>query len=240
MLTLFVLATGHDVYGDHACAFEPGLRAWCWGANGLAELGFAAPDPQPTPTMPGIPPPDAIAVGARHACALTAGTVRCIGDGTSGQLGPPGGFPGAILVSAGSDHTCAGTATGVSCWGSNVSGQLGDGTVVSRNVPMPVVGLPALRPISLDAGHLHTCAVLAGGDAWCWGTAAAIDPPSGTAPLAPRLLFRGASAITTGGSGGGLTCALVAGEVWCIGTVTSELGYGTGATPVVPVRVQLL
>ena len=75
----------------------------------------------------------------------------------------------AQRVDAAQNHTCALSGTGaVLCWGSNYEGRLGDGSGMDSAVPTPVSGLGA-GVLALGAGTAHTCAVDAGGAAWCWG-----------------------------------------------------------------------
>ena len=75
----------------------------------------------------------------------------------------------AVAVAAGARHTCAifSDAT-VRCWGANESGQLGDGTVDSKNKPVPVAGLTSVDAIV--AGGAHSCARRTDGSVWCWGS----------------------------------------------------------------------
>jgi alpha-tubulin suppressor-like RCC1 family protein len=122
-----------------------------------------------------------VATGFSHACAVTAGTLRCWGDGGDGRLGPaaagdagPSQAPVTvaggpwIAPAAGSSHTCALAADGgVWCWGGNANGQLGSGDRTSRAEPRQVP-LPA-RAVDLRTAFEFTCAVLADASAWCWG-----------------------------------------------------------------------
>jgi alpha-tubulin suppressor-like RCC1 family protein len=152
---------------EHACAAydAPGAagRVRCWGRGEAGQLGNGTtPASQLTPVevlAGGSPLSDVVALtaGWSHTCALTsAGSVRCWGDGTLGQLGDGGwaarttavevrGLPGvATGLVAGWAHTCA-LVAGTSgerlhCWGDNNHGQLGDGTRSPRNVPTLVPG----------------------------------------------------------------------------------------------------
>ena len=94
----------------------------------------------------------AIATGAAHTCALTAGGgVKCWGSNWLGQLGDgtttdrltpvavSGLSSGVAAIVARGGHTCALMAGGgVMCWGDNEYGQLGDGT--RQWTPVDVVG----------------------------------------------------------------------------------------------------
>jgi alpha-tubulin suppressor-like RCC1 family protein len=57
----------------------------------------------------------------------------------------------------------------VKCWGTNYAGQLGDGTTTRRPSPVDVLGLPAAA-VRVSAGNDHTCAVVASGEIYCWGS----------------------------------------------------------------------
>lgn len=75
----------------------------------------------------------------------------------------------ATQITAGQHHSCAVTTSGgVKCWGSNDRGQLGDGTIQQRLVPTQVPGLES-GVASVQAGLLHTCALMTSGGVKCWG-----------------------------------------------------------------------
>jgi alpha-tubulin suppressor-like RCC1 family protein len=66
-------------------------------------------------------------------------------------------------------HTCLRADDGkVWCWGDNTYHQLGDGTDKPGLHPVLVSGLPGPATHVLT-GYGHTCAVLAKGEAYCWG-----------------------------------------------------------------------
>ena len=93
-----------------------------------------------------------VAVGAGHICAiLQDGSVQCLGENTSGQLGNNStvesfspvkvkGLNGeAISAVASFDFTCVLMKSGeVKCWGDNTVGQLDNGTKISSSVPVDV------------------------------------------------------------------------------------------------------
>lgn len=203
----------------HGCSLDPdisGLR--CWGDNGrgqttiptLRNPRFIAAGGDVTCALAGggvscwgdgthgltRPPrdlvnPTQVAVGEAHACALAgAGTVRCWGEDTAGQLQVPV-VTGVRAIGAGQRHTCALTAREVVCWG--------DGALGQREVP-------ALQnPTALAVGGTHACAI-DGSRVVCWGgaTEAVRDAPKVTAP----------TAIAAGATH---TCAIDQGRVRCWG-----------------------
>ena len=88
-----------------------------------------------------------------------------------GTLLNPASRAQSAKISAGAHHTCAiiGTTSTVWCWGDNSLGALGDGTRVSSPTPVQVAGLTGATAVTV--GDNHSCALLAGGVAKCWGGA---------------------------------------------------------------------
>lgn len=132
------LATGAASW--HACAVTNTGGGKCWGNGGMGQLGDYNFAQSTTPVdVSGLTAGVAsVTTGAAHTCArMTAGAVKCWGDGSSGQLGNfTGGSGGPIdtasalnatVVSAGQNHTCAAVTNATAkCWGSNAYGQLSD------------------------------------------------------------------------------------------------------------------
>ncbi|HLU67800.1 MAG TPA: hypothetical protein VKZ63_16060 [Kofleriaceae bacterium] len=157
-----------DAYGD----------VWRWGGAG-----------QPGARREPLPAASHIAVGARHACMVTAGgAVMCWGDNASGQAGDPDaawecdpqagdclvgptrvvGVERAVEVAVGDHHSCAVLADGaVTCWGSNQNLQLG--VEVATLVSAPVRAALPGKAVGVAAGASHSCAVLLDGAVYCWG-----------------------------------------------------------------------
>ena len=93
---------------------------------------------------------------------------RFVEGGPLWRLGELGFVATALAV--GSEHACVlSEADEMWCWGDNEEGQLGDGTVEKREEPVRVVGLPA-APVQIAAGFKHSCARLADGASYCWGS----------------------------------------------------------------------
>ena len=132
-----------------------------------------------------------IAAGAFHSCGIaTGGQAYCWGDNEFGQLGssapmetcggdtfacssvpvPVDGGLSFVALSGGLTHTCGIDDLGDAyCWGRGTEGQLGDGVLEDSPVPILVAGGLTFTSISVSRAELTTCAVTAGGAAWCWG-----------------------------------------------------------------------
>ena len=183
---------------NHTCAITTADGLKCWGLNSSGQLGtgdFANRSIPKNVVVLGLGGTEQVSAGGAHTCAVAANRVRCWGDNTWGQLGnglsgPSAANPYPLLVtdslvatqvSAGHDHTCVLTLeTEVWCWGLNNYGQVGNNT--SGNAwlgPTPVCetgtgftceGGQRLSGVKkVEAGGLHTCALLDGGDLKCWG-----------------------------------------------------------------------
>ncbi len=144
-------SSGMALGTNHTCGRAAGGKVSCWGANDKGQLGDGTTSDKSTPVPIAVlaGPVKQIALGARHSCALQAGTIRCWGANGYGQLGDGtqineltptkvnGLADGVLQVAAGDSHTCAIAADGaVWCWGANGSGQLGDGTMVPTKIPV--------------------------------------------------------------------------------------------------------
>ena len=195
----------------HTCARLDNGAVKCWGRNGLGRLGLGDTenrgdgsgemgDSLPAVNLGTGRTASAIAGGDGHTCALLDNaTVKCWGNGASGQLGlgdtatrgvtagemgdnlPAvnlGTGRSAVAISAGASHTCAllDNAT-VKCWGFNLYGQLGQGDTTNRGNAANQMG-DNLAPVSLGTGR--TAIAVAADDQWvctlldnasvkCWG-----------------------------------------------------------------------
>jgi len=195
-----------DVGGDHACALTRDGKIYCWGANGLGQVGSD--------------------VSGGAACPEPLGDFSC--EATPHEVVVPSGHSRWAAVSAGHTHSCGLTDNGAAfCWGSNGSGELGNGThAASYNVatPTPVAVAGGLRFTAIAAGEHHTCGI-ADGAAYCWG--ANEDSELGSAVAADTCLY-GACAMTPSRvgadsdwdaieAGGQITCGLRSGALYCWG-----------------------
>jgi len=143
------------------CGVAADSTGYCWGDNTYGQLGDSVlgGDAAAPVRLAGGRKLTMVSVGARHACAVTAGhAAYCWGDNTDGQLGigSVGGFtvePVAVAgggqfvaVSAGGLHTCAVTTAGAAyCWGDRSRGAVGGGVgslTTPIGVPIRVYGQP--------------------------------------------------------------------------------------------------
>jgi RHS repeat-associated protein len=229
----------------------------CWGYNVDGRLGDGTTTQRLTPVnVTGLTSGVVIiSAGSKHNCALTtSGGVKCWGQNTYGQLGDgtttqrltpadvSGLTSGVSAVWGGEMHTCAlTTGGGMKCWGDNTYGQVGDGTTTQRLAPANVSGLASGVTIA-SAGIRHTCALLIGGNAKCWG-----DNSSGQLAIGPTT--QGFTPVTLNGLNGEVftsvtsgfdhTCALTpSGGVKCWGSNThGQLGDGSTISRLTPVTV---
>lgn len=178
----------------HGCLVWRGGRVACFGEDDSGQFGTTfvpstpakpKPGPKPTPrlvTVKGVEGATALALGAKHACALLdGGNVRCWGDNSKGQLGDGAtaartesvivsDLAGVTALALGAEHSCALLESGgVKCWGDNAHNQLGDGTTTAHPTPVDVSGLSGAKTIS-SAHGAHTCAMMNDGGVRCWGT----------------------------------------------------------------------
>jgi alpha-tubulin suppressor-like RCC1 family protein len=183
-------------------------RAYCWGDNGLGQLGDGTNAYyRYTPVaVAGGRRFRHIRAGGYHTCAINLyDKVFCWGDNGWGQLGDgtgvsrplPTKVAGDLTVQrmiAGWAHTCAVTTQGKAyCWGRNKEGQLGNGTVNGSLKPVPVSGGLSIKQVV--AGSDHTCGITTLNKGYCWG--AVVEDYNGQ--------------LGTGGYGGSLVPVAVAG-----------------------------
>jgi len=163
-------------------------------------------------------------------------------DGTCDSLDDRVDLPAvgdSSILTMGDSFGCAvSPANDIYCWGLNDKGQLGR-TTTGNNAQTAgdVTGLPSdFRPVSLDAGADHVCAVGADGSVWCWGSNAEGQLGTGstasTGSPAPAGIPAGVRA-TSVSAGPEHTCATTSkGRVLCWGTGTSgQLGESSLSLP---------
>src|SRR5690606_34609817 len=127
----------------------------CWGRFDVA------------PTATGIEGARDLDVGASHLCAVQDdGGLRCIDAFEDPAIASLDGMR-FRSVSAGGRHTALLAGDGAACWcGDDLEGQLGDGPADAGDRAVMAI---AEGVVAVEAGALHTCAVLESGAIECWG-----------------------------------------------------------------------
>jgi alpha-tubulin suppressor-like RCC1 family protein len=180
------------------CGIDPSGVAWCWGADLEGELGIDDSTFDSTATAPvavsGGVRFTQLSAGAAYMCGITTtGGTSCWGYNGSGQLGTgdtddrtvPTPVSAARFVTVYApannsvlNHTCALDASGAAwCWGDNRFGELGaasnDMCFIFGSGPCaltPVAVQGGLRFSTLAVSSTHTCAMIADGHVYCWGS----------------------------------------------------------------------
>ena len=223
----------------HTCAITSEARVFCWGENGLGQLGVAALAQSSFPIAASNAPAFAdVSAGGTFTCARDAsGGVQCWGSGARGRLGNgsarTSSVPGAVLLamplltlSSGWNHSCGvGADQGGICWGEFP--QVGSGPGPIAWTPVSVTG--NLAYVQIAAGEGFTCGLSADSLAYCWGVnfASRLGVEGVSSSAAPVVV--GDSLRFTRLTAGGLhACGLAStGEIWCWGENRSgQLGAG--------------
>ena len=253
VLTFATVSGGND----HTCGVTMGGAAYCWGNNGLGQLGNGTTTSSTTPVAVG----GGLTFAAVNAstgsftCGLTrGGAAYCwgakdqLGTGSREQSSVPVAVAGGHSfggLSTGHDHTCALTANGTAyCWGYNEFEQLGTGPAGGpqfcddfpcSTVPAAVSGELTFAAVSAGTGVTgFTCGLTPGGAAYCWGDNSSGELGTGTTTNSSTPLAVGGgftfAAVSTGAYH---SCGLTKnGAAYCWGyNDDGELGDGSYAQP---------
>jgi alpha-tubulin suppressor-like RCC1 family protein len=162
--------------GNHSLALLGDGSVRAWGYNEQGQLGHGTMTLFSTTPVAVADLTDVVQIsaGADHSVGLLSdGTVRTWGQNGSGELGDgttldrsapvvvsglddvvevlaTGGLPGSHNLARRADGT-------LKAWGYNAWGQLGDGTMITRTVPVDVVGVTGASAI---AGSRHSVAII--------------------------------------------------------------------------------
>ena len=224
----------------HTCALLSDASVWCWGGNGLGEVG-GTESPVSSPRRVDLGGTAvSIFAGGRNTCALlTTGALTCWGSNSSGQLGinaydaNPHNTPTVVplsqtafhtkSVSIGTAHMCA-TAHDASiwCWGSNANGQTTDAVSTSRLLEPVLKERVGAYGDFVGAGDSHTCAALTT-SIDCFGLHDDLQAPPG---LSWNATIAGVAV------GGDFSCVrFTSATPQCWGSnAASQLGHGDAVT----------
>lgn len=250
-----VIAAAVATGAASTCIISSDQRLFCAGdnSNGRLGLGDALAD-QIVTSFTEVDPGHRYRQVALHSgstCAIdTVGSLRCWGDGSTGQLGNgtstgvtspvagPSGF-GAMAVAMGAGFGCAvGDDRSARCWGNTWNGQMPFFTPSSGTFTADAVSVPsAAGLVDIVTGDYHSCARSAAGEAWCWGLNNERQlGQSTTSNTASPATVSGLTGVTSVAAGSNFSCATANGEVYCWGSGThAQLGDDTliaSATPV--------
>jgi alpha-tubulin suppressor-like RCC1 family protein len=248
------LASGHF----NTCAIKSNQSVQCWGSNDgqFANLGSTTSQIMSTPTtFAGLTTVTQMDLGLAHGCAILADkTMRCWGQGDSGELGHGAyansttpvvvtGINTAAKVVSGRNWNCALLDNGdVKCWGGNPH-KWGNGVNTWYNVPTAIPGLTNMIDIDGMApqywpGYDTICGLKNDGTIWCWGQ-------NDVGQLGDGSFINRSAVVQVSGINnavklaidGGTSCALLADStVKCWGW-GNTLGNGTSANSSTPVVV---
>lgn len=201
---------------QHACALDAQGSVWCWGGNEFGQAGGGqgtAVVPRPR-KVAALPPATQIAAGSSSNCAVTRDSrVYCWGQNRNEQSSAAeSGFepevwtPREVAVARGTQRIAAGRSTlcgiksdaTVVCWGF-VRALLGD--PFAKRSSGEVAGLQGVKALGL--GDQHACALLTGGEVWCFGIGERGElgngePTASTAPPAKVALPGPATDLSVG------------------------------------------
>jgi hypothetical protein len=243
------VATG----GDFTCGLTTDGRAWCWGHNGVGELGDGTEESRPFPTPVAS---DArwtrIAPGMSHTCGIQRdGSLWCWGYNHMGQLGTGDQEPSSLPVQVGDAddwidvdgqemYTCGIRDGGTLwCWGHH--GFDPEGSVSPDDLvlyPTRVGSFSGWR--TLSAGYSHSCVLRSDGSLYCWGFNGdgQLGLPTVESTATPLIVEPGSSWLHVS-AGGMHTCAIRSDRtLWCWGRNDWQQ-VSEDPSPTVPEPVQV-
>ena len=167
----------------HTCALLRSGQVYCWG---VAHVNGRSEDSQVAVPVEGLPKIKSISAGQVNSCAIDVeDQVWCWGVDLQASIKTRkevittpkqvAQLPAVSQVASGYLHNCAIAKSdgSVFCWGENAAGELGIGTtdegkLEASAIPLKAEGLKGATWVA--TGVNNTCAVVAGGQIYCWGT----------------------------------------------------------------------
>ena len=177
---------------DFTCANLDTTKVKCWGANDKGQLGSGATGASSGSAVevPNLKDSYSLVAGANHVCALgwSETALRCWGDnllgqlaqGTLGETAPRGvsnvtGLTDVGTLGGNANSGCATARTVTAMNNSNVSKDRSLqcwGELTASGSPR-IVPLPDVASLSQGSSASNQCAIVRGGDPYCWGPAGA-------------------------------------------------------------------
>ncbi len=190
--------------GSTTCAVSKSGTLWCWGANGLGQVGVGStsadiPVPTQVVSLGGVV---AVSTSSTHACAVApksgVNELWCWGSNSFLQLGNPQasnpslspvkvlGFTASQVVASSNGantlgNSCAHSGGSVFCWGRNADGELGRKSTGSPDANAAKVAL-LQQTKALASAYGTTCAIEATTGVNCWGACKASEICGGAPP----------------------------------------------------------
>jgi prepilin-type N-terminal cleavage/methylation domain-containing protein len=183
---------------SHTCVIASDDKVYCWGDNGVGQLGTGAADSDlhSVPTaidMAGVLNGltiKSVAVGPTKTCVIASDdNAYCWGENWNGSLGNSstvdspspvavtrsGALNGLTVksIANGGDYSCVvASDNNAYCWGYNYYGMLGIGSTTRSLAPVAVsvAGVLSGKTIlSVTTGRYFTCVIASDNKAYCWG-----------------------------------------------------------------------
>jgi alpha-tubulin suppressor-like RCC1 family protein len=238
----------------HNVALKSDGTVWCWGWNGIGQLGDGTTNDAWTPIQTGLtasPPLKGVTkLGGRPYFTLAVksdGTIWAWGMNKLGQMGngsvspfvnvpvlvsnslPGGAINSPQQVTCGYQFGAALTTNGtVWTWGSGSHGELGQGAAATTSYyPAQIPGLTNITAIS--AGWFHILALQSNGTVWDWGNNANGELGDGTAVnrFSPVPVLNVSNIVSVSGGDSHSSALAADGTVWKWGLNNlGELGNG--------------
>lgn len=217
----------------HACVVLRNGTVRCWGADNSGQRAGS-----------GLTGAFEVEAGREFTLARTASATYFWGtiSGTTSALSATMVFGGASESVAGGGYSACAVVRGrVQCFGDNRHGELGSGAPMMNGIMSPVEVPGIDSAVEVAAGYWHTCARMADGTVWCWGSNGQGQLGNGSmTSSAEPVAVAGLSEATRLALGDWSSCALRRdGSVWCWGNGTPSAAPFGGLEDVVDIAASV-